>query len=170
MKLKPKIKPRILTFSVTPDQSSQYIPIMNAILAAQRLVSRLHLPSFQQLTVRTEHHHRQLHTDRRRFIFFATSIALDEWNLLATKAPRGIVTVFTRTYSFICQSVTNCAQSTYITDTYSRAFVPLPRLFEVDYRASCFCHKKVLDQGYVCSVCLSSKASVTTYYKLLMMS
>jgi hypothetical protein len=25
----------------------------------------------------------------------------------------------------------------------------------VDYRASCFCHKNVIDTGYICSVCLS---------------
>ena len=25
----------------------------------------------------------------------------------------------------------------------------------VDFRASCFCHKKPLDAGFVCSVCLS---------------
>lgn len=25
----------------------------------------------------------------------------------------------------------------------------------VDLRASCFCHKQVIDQGYICSVCLS---------------
>jgi transcription initiation factor TFIIH subunit 3 len=25
----------------------------------------------------------------------------------------------------------------------------------VDYRASCFCHKTIIDTGYICSVCLS---------------
>lgn len=25
----------------------------------------------------------------------------------------------------------------------------------VDYRASCFCHKQIIDTGYICSVCLS---------------
>jgi transcription initiation factor TFIIH subunit 3 len=25
----------------------------------------------------------------------------------------------------------------------------------VDYRASCFCHKAIIDTGYICSVCLS---------------
>ena len=28
---------------------------------------------------------------------------------------------------------------------------------EVDFRAACFCHRKVVDVGFVCSVCLSSK-------------
>ncbi|KAL6058239.1 General transcription and DNA repair factor IIH subunit TFB4 [Balamuthia mandrillaris] len=46
--------------------------------------------------------------------------------------------------------------STFIVDCYSRRFLYLPRQTDVDYRASCFCHKKVIDMGYVCSVCLSS--------------
>ena len=25
----------------------------------------------------------------------------------------------------------------------------------MDFRASCFCHKRSIDQGFVCSVCLS---------------
>ena len=25
----------------------------------------------------------------------------------------------------------------------------------VDFRAACFCHRKVVDVGYVCSICLS---------------
>lgn len=32
---------------------------------------------------------------------------------------------------------------------------PTKQSSNVDFRASCFCHKEVLDVGYVCSVCLS---------------
>lgn len=31
-----------------------------------------------------------------------------------------------------------------------------PRQEQVDLRAACFCHRKIVDIGYVCSVCLSS--------------
>lgn len=31
----------------------------------------------------------------------------------------------------------------------------LPPPPKVDYRASCFCHRELIDIGYVCSVCLS---------------
>ncbi len=34
------VDPRILVLSVSPDQSSTYIPIMNSIFSAQKLVSR----------------------------------------------------------------------------------------------------------------------------------
>ena len=41
-------------------------------------------------------------------------------------------------------------------DRYLRKLVRLPVNEEVDFRASCFCHRRVIDMGYVCSVCLSS--------------
>lgn len=41
------------------------------------------------------------------------------------------------------------------TDLHSRRFLQLPRPMGVDFRASCFCHKKTIDIGWICSVCLS---------------
>ncbi|CAH2037013.1 unnamed protein product, partial [Thlaspi arvense] len=43
----------------------------------------------------------------------------------------------------------------FATDLHSRGFVQLPKPVGVDFRASCFCHKKTIDMGYICSVCLS---------------
>ncbi|XP_062078009.1 general transcription and DNA repair factor IIH subunit TFB4 isoform X3 [Humulus lupulus] len=43
----------------------------------------------------------------------------------------------------------------FATDLHSRAFLQLPKSVGVDFRASCFCHKKTIDMGYICSVCLS---------------
>ncbi|CAL9061394.1 general transcription and DNA repair factor IIH subunit TFB4-like isoform X1 [Musa acuminata AAA Group] len=43
----------------------------------------------------------------------------------------------------------------FATDLQSRNFLQLPKPAGVDFRASCFCHKKTIDMGYVCSVCLS---------------
>ena len=40
-------------------------------------------------------------------------------------------------------------------DGASRAALRLPAPRGVDFRASCFCHKRPVDTGYVCSVCLS---------------
>jgi len=36
-----------------------------------------------------------------------------------------------------------------------------PPKSQVDYRAACFCHRKLIDVGYVCSVCLSVFCSFT---------
>ncbi|XP_062224224.1 general transcription and DNA repair factor IIH subunit TFB4 [Phragmites australis] len=43
----------------------------------------------------------------------------------------------------------------FATDLHSRTFLRLPKTLGVDFRASCFCHKKTIDMGYVCSICLS---------------
>ncbi|KAJ6809562.1 putative general transcription factor IIH subunit 3 [Iris pallida] len=43
----------------------------------------------------------------------------------------------------------------FATDLQSRNFLHLPKPAGVDFRASCFCHKRTIDMGYVCSVCLS---------------
>ena len=40
-------------------------------------------------------------------------------------------------------------------DTVTRGMLRVHQPLGVDFRASCFCHKKPLSVGYVCSVCLS---------------
>jgi transcription initiation factor TFIIH subunit 3 len=41
-----------------------------------------------------------------------------------------------------------------------RSKIVLPPPTKVDYRAACFCHHKLVDIGWVCSVCLSSELMV----------
>jgi len=43
-----------------------------------------------------------------------------------------------------------------------KSIMVLPDQEQVDLRASCFCHKKIIDIGYVCSVCLSVFCSYST--------
>ncbi|KAG0167965.1 RNA polymerase II transcription factor B subunit 4 [Apophysomyces sp. BC1015] len=43
----------------------------------------------------------------------------------------------------------------FLPERYARNFLNLPNQDQVDFRAACFCHKKIVDIGYVCSVCLS---------------
>lgn len=38
----------------------------------------------------------------------------------------------------------------------ARKYLHLPAQEQIDLRAACFCHKRITDIGYVCSVCLSS--------------
>ena len=47
------------------------------------------------------------------------------------------------------------SQSVYGADPYCRASLRLPTVGAVDFRASCFCHRRRVDMAYVCSVCLS---------------
>ncbi|KAG4301016.1 hypothetical protein PCANB_002644 [Pneumocystis canis] len=43
----------------------------------------------------------------------------------------------------------------FLPDQKVRQHLVLPFQLNVDFRAACFCHKKILDIGFVCSVCLS---------------
>ena len=45
----------------------------------------------------------------------------------------------------------------YLPDATAREALVAPGSAEVDFRAACFCHGKVVDLGGVCSVCLSSE-------------
>ncbi|KAJ1675909.1 RNA polymerase II transcription factor B subunit 4 [Spiromyces aspiralis] len=45
--------------------------------------------------------------------------------------------------------------TSFLPDHYTRTFIYLPGKDQVDFRAACFCHKHIIDVGYVCSVCLS---------------
>ena len=44
-----------------------------------------------------------------------------------------------------------------------RSKLALPPPVKVDYRAACFCHRELIDIGYVCSVCLSSKITSISF-------
>ncbi|XP_019850097.1 PREDICTED: general transcription factor IIH subunit 3-like [Amphimedon queenslandica] len=43
----------------------------------------------------------------------------------------------------------------FLPDIKSRSSLQLPQSSVVDYRASCFCDQKLVDTGFVCSVCLA---------------
>lgn len=43
----------------------------------------------------------------------------------------------------------------FLPDQDQRSQLILPPPIHVDYRAACFCHRSLIEIGYVCSVCLS---------------
>lgn len=43
----------------------------------------------------------------------------------------------------------------FLPDQRARSHLVLPTYVDVDFRAACFCHRKVVDVGFVCSICLS---------------
>ena len=45
----------------------------------------------------------------------------------------------------------------FLPDQTGRRWLIEPTAVGVDFRAACFCHRKVVDVGFVCSICLSSK-------------
>ena len=48
----------------------------------------------------------------------------------------------------------------FLPDQMSRKHLVAPTQEVVDFRAACFCHRKVVDVGFVCSICLSSMRSL----------
>lgn len=46
----------------------------------------------------------------------------------------------------------------FLPDQASRRFLVAPTASYVDFRAACFCHRRVVDLGFVCSVCLASES------------
>jgi transcription initiation factor TFIIH subunit 3 len=43
----------------------------------------------------------------------------------------------------------------FLPDQRSRRYLILPSRVDVDFRAACFCHRRVVNIGFVCSICLS---------------
>ena len=47
-------------------------------------------------------------------------------------------------------------QMTFLPTPSMRRMLAVPTQDRIDFRAACFCHKTIVDVGFVCSVCLSS--------------
>ena len=57
------------------------------------------------------------------------------------------------------QGILQYLMMAFLPDQTSRKSLIAPTQEIVDFRAACFCHRKVVDVGFVCSICLSSKLS-----------
>ena len=66
------------------------------------------------------------------------------------------------TFHFQCyvvynHTVQNFFQWAFLPEPSVRDMLVLPSAVHIDYRAACFCHRTLVDIGFVCSVCLSSR-------------
>eukprot|EP00795_Rhopilema_esculentum_P015729 gene15729-7024_t len=50
----------------------------------------------------------------------------------------------------------------FLPDPHTRKSLVLPSAVQIDYRGACFCHRQLVDIGFVCSVCLSSESALFT--------
>lgn len=117
---------RILVLSVSGDLANQYIPIMNSIFACQRLNIPIDILKLAGDTVFL-----QQAADATSGIY----LALND----ATRAG------FLQYLMFA-----------YLPDQAARKHLIMPGEGEgVDFRAACFCHRRIVDIGFVCSICLS---------------
>ncbi|RAL14022.1 TFIIH/NER complex subunit TFB4 [Aspergillus homomorphus CBS 101889] len=119
------LQSRILIVSVSSATGAahQYIPIMNAIFACQRL----HIP----IDVC------KLSGDA---VFLQQAADATKGVYMALAEPRGLLQYL---------------MMAFLPDQRSRRHLILPTRVDVDFRAACFCHRRVVDVGFVCSICLS---------------
>ncbi|KAI0743547.1 transcription factor Tfb4 [Daedaleopsis nitida] len=118
------VDPRILVLSVSPDQSSTYIPIMNSIFSAQKLKVTIDVCK----------------------IFGAENVFLQQ----AAHLTGGAYVHVERTDGLL-----QYMMMSFLPPPAIRQYMSVPTQDRVDFRAACFCHKKIVEVAFVCSVCLS---------------
>ncbi|KAJ2916756.1 hypothetical protein MD484_g3611, partial [Candolleomyces efflorescens] len=116
--------PRILILSVSPDLSTSYIPIMNAIFSAQKL--KVTIDACQIYGPETVFLQQAAHLTGGSYLHPERRDALLQYLLM-----------------------------TFLPTPSIRKILVVPTQDRVDFRAACFCHKNIVDIGFVCSVCLS---------------
>ncbi|ODV98557.1 hypothetical protein PACTADRAFT_184848 [Pachysolen tannophilus NRRL Y-2460] len=121
------LKSRILIISVTDDDSLPYISTMNCIFAAQKMKVPIDV----------------LKLDKKDGV--NNSIFLQQ----ATDATNGIFQKITHPKGLV-----QYLSTSFLIDSNLRSILILPTNFKIDFRSSCFLTKKIIDIGYVCSVCL----------------
>ncbi|KAF6266389.1 transcription factor Tfb4-domain-containing protein [Scenedesmus sp. NREL 46B-D3] len=122
-----KAKPRVLSLLAGSDTPLQYIPVMNCIFAAQHAGVALDACILGPADS----------------AFMQQAAHITGGVYLRPHQPAALLQYLLGVFS---------------ADTATRASLSLGTgsgTQAVDYRASCFCHKNVIDTGYICSVCLS---------------
>ncbi|KAL8996750.1 MAG: hypothetical protein Q9169_003821 [Polycauliona sp. 2 TL-2023] len=139
------LQTRILLISLTGSLSPQYIPLTNTIFACQRLGIPISVAKIAG-----------------DGIFLQQACDSTKGTYLEIEQPRGLLQYLMM--AFLCEGLS----STHLeaggaereggggTGTGERGKV-LRHIGSqgVDFRAACFCHRRVVEMGWVCSVCLS---------------
>lgn len=121
------LQPRILLIQVTKDNPAHYIASMNASFAAQKLKIPI---DACDLTLKGS-------TLLRQISHLSKGLVIK---------PRLDVTATALSQMF---------WSVFLPDCASREKLKLPDQPPIILKTSCFCHNRLVDQGFVCSVCLS---------------
>lgn len=149
---RPALTSRVLILSVSGDLAAQYIPVMNAIFAAQRQRVPLDVLKLAGDTVFLQ-----------QACDSTGGVYLDPLHAQSSSTPSqiGSTTSGPATES-AAASIQGSLQGLLVhllhpllPDPWARHSLVPPADAAVDFRAACFCHRRVVDIGYVCSVCLS---------------
>ncbi|KAI0198788.1 TFIIH subunit Tfb4/p34 [Astrocystis sublimbata] len=147
----PNMHARILVLSVSPSSPSQYITTMNAVFAASH--ARIPIDTLALYSAPT-------FLQQAAFITGGTFLS-------ATPTPTPTPTTTSTSNNNNNNSSISASPrgSTpgllthllfgLLADASARAALVAPSMDSVDFRAACFCHRNVVDTGFVCSICLS---------------
>ena len=127
----PKARARVLCLTVSPDSSASYIATMNSIFSAHKLSVPI-----DSLVLATTHS-----------LFLQQAASLTSGLYLHLPSPTA--------------SLLQHLMLTFLPDVGSRAHLLLSHPTAVDYRATCFCHRRVVEQAMVCPVCLAIYCKAT---------
>ena len=136
----------LLSCSSTTDLAHQYIPIMNSIFACQRLnipidICQISLPAAPSMASTS--------TVGNVAPTPPSAVFLQQ----ASDATKGIYIPVSAPIN--PTSLLQYLLMAFLPSQSSRAHLVIPTRIDVDFRAACFCHRKIVDVGFVCSICLS---------------
>lgn len=140
---------RILVLSVSDSAPSQYIPTMNTVFAASHADIPIDILSLYGSAT-----------------FLQQASYITRGTFLEATNPQGLLTYLLfgfasaiDTRQTVTTTTTGAGQAgtRAAVDGTSTGLEQLigPSTASVDFRAACFCHRRVIDTGFVCSVCLS---------------
>ncbi|KAJ2702650.1 RNA polymerase II transcription factor B subunit 4 [Coemansia spiralis] len=121
-----KVWPRILVLSAGSDSAREYISLMNSIFAAQKMSVLIDVCKVVA----------------QDSVFLQQAADITGGNYVRVDVAGG-------------ESLLQTLMFTCLADHYTRGILNTPGNELIDFRATCFCHKRVVDIGFVCSVCLS---------------
>lgn len=138
-----KLQPRLLVVSASSDSALQYMTFMNAFFTAQKEVTYisdlvLHsflIPEIQNIVIDCC----MMDEDSG---LFQQGCDITGGQYLHIPNTAGLLQYLLWVF---------------LPSPACRSKLVLPPPAKVDYRAACFCHRKLVDIGWVCSICLSSK-------------
>ncbi|KAG7116098.1 General transcription and DNA repair factor IIH subunit tfb4 like protein [Verticillium longisporum] len=147
----PGLSSHILVVSVSDSDPSQYISTMNAVFAAAHAsipidVLSLSPATAKQTTATQSTDPNDPHKPASSSSFLQQASHITNGTFLEPPSPLGLLAYLTFGLA--------------VADTRARAALVPPTHHTVDFRAACFCHGRVIDTGFVCSVCLSIFCSV----------
>lgn len=140
---------RILVLSVSDSAPAQYIPTMNAVFAASHAGIPIDILSLHGAAT-----------------FLQQASYITRGTFLEAASPQGLLTYLMFGFASAIdtrQTVTTTTKGAGQAGTRAELdgantgseMLVSPSTASVDFRAACFCHRRVVDTGFVCSICLS---------------